>query len=84
MTDLVQCKQCRADLDADSSSQDAEFCAACMRERIETLEDALERIGKLCLRIPKVPIWEEVGMSIGEAERNAGREMTEEIHCGIQ
>lgn len=56
MVDLVQCKQCRADIDADSSSQDAEFCAACMRERIETLEDALERIGKLCLRVAKTPI----------------------------
>lgn len=67
MTDLVHCKQCRADIDADSSSQDAEFCAACMRERIETLEDSLERIGKLCLRLPKAPIWEEVGLSVGQA-----------------
>lgn len=67
MTDLVRCKTCQADLDADSSSQDAEFCAPCLRDRVESLEDVLDRIGKLCMRMPKAQIWDEIGKSIGHS-----------------
>lgn len=65
MIDL--CKQCQVVLDVDEESQDAEFCAACLRERIENLEDALSRISKLCLRTPKAPIWEEICGTVGGA-----------------
>lgn len=65
MADIDRCQACGADIEADSSSQDAEFCPACLRERIETLEDTLAKVGKLCLHTPGSPIWMEVDKAIG-------------------